>query len=94
MPRISEIHAKRERIFYKNRMAGNKQRERAENLRLVVENEHLLPRIRASEMRQEVVDEPMTEEMTVHVPVQNEKRKREIKQRLLVGGGIEKMDVD
>ncbi|CAG8478948.1 11765_t:CDS:2 [Diversispora eburnea] len=33
MKRISEIKAKRERIFYKNRMSGNKELEKADNIR-------------------------------------------------------------
>ncbi|CAG8582087.1 18038_t:CDS:2 [Acaulospora morrowiae] len=33
MKRVSEIRAKRERVFYKNRMSSNKERERAENIR-------------------------------------------------------------
>ena len=39
---------KRERVFYKNRMASNLERARAADRKLVAENEHLLPRIRAS----------------------------------------------
>ena len=44
MQRVSEIRSRRERVFYKNRMAGNKERERAANRKLVAENEHLLPK--------------------------------------------------
>ncbi|KAF2728006.1 hypothetical protein EJ04DRAFT_478072 [Polyplosphaeria fusca] len=43
MSRISEIRARRERAFYKARMRGNKARERAENRKIVEENQHLLP---------------------------------------------------
>ena len=43
MQRVEEIRRKRERVFYKNRMAGNKERERAANKKLVEENQHLLP---------------------------------------------------
>lgn len=94
MQRVSDIRAKRERVFYKKRMAGNKERERAANRKLVAENEHLLPRIRASEKMQHKAEEPLTEEMTVEIPAQKVKRKQETKQRLLVGGGVERMDVD
>ncbi|MCJ1284128.1 ATPase-activating ribosome biosynthesis protein [Xylographa opegraphella] len=90
MERISEIRAKRERAFYKKRMAGNKERQREADRKLVAENEHLLPRQRASErMALEEMDE---ERMTVQVS--QEKSKQKLKQRLLVGGGVEDMDVD
>jgi large subunit ribosomal protein L24e len=43
MSRISEIRSRRERAFYKARMKGNKERQRAEDRKLVEENQHLLP---------------------------------------------------
>ncbi|KAL2266869.1 hypothetical protein VTJ83DRAFT_4146 [Remersonia thermophila] len=51
MERISEIRARRERAFYKKRMAGKRAREVAAARKLVAENEHLLPRLRGSEKR-------------------------------------------
>src|SRR5512140_626337 len=51
MERISEIRARRERVFYKKRMAGKRAREVAVARKLVAENEHLLPRLRGSEKR-------------------------------------------
>ncbi|KAK4189265.1 ribosomal protein L24e-domain-containing protein [Podospora australis] len=51
MERISEIRARRERIFYKKRMAGKRAREVAAARKLVAGNEHLLPRLRGSEKR-------------------------------------------
>ncbi|KAL2263986.1 hypothetical protein VTK26DRAFT_3770 [Humicola hyalothermophila] len=51
MERISEIRARRERVFYKRRMAGKRARELAAARKLVSENEHLLPRLRGSEKR-------------------------------------------
>ncbi|CAI2179660.1 14563_t:CDS:2 [Funneliformis geosporum] len=42
MKRISEIKAKRERVFYKNRMSGNKEREKAENIREIQTNIELI----------------------------------------------------
>ncbi|CAG8583574.1 9606_t:CDS:2 [Funneliformis mosseae] len=42
MKRISEIKAKRERVFYKNRMSGNKEREKAENIREIQKNIELV----------------------------------------------------
>ncbi|MCJ1389498.1 ATPase-activating ribosome biosynthesis protein [Xylographa bjoerkii] len=91
MERVSEIRAKRERAFYIKRMAGNKERQREADRKLVAENEHLLPRQRASER---MALEDMNGE-TATVPVLEEKnRKQKLKQRLLVGGGVEEMDVD
>ena len=51
MERVSEIRQRRERVFYKKRMAGKKERELATARKLVAENEHLLPRMRGSEKR-------------------------------------------
>jgi large subunit ribosomal protein L24e len=51
MKRVSEIRARRERIFYKKRMVGKKERELARARKLVAENEHLLPRMRGSELK-------------------------------------------
>ena len=76
-------------------MAGNKEREKAANRKLVAENEHLLPRVRASErIAKEMVEEPLETE-AVEIPAQTEKKARKVKQRLRVGGGVEEeMDVD
>ena len=43
MNRIAEIRAKRERQFYRQRMAGNRKRQLEADRRLVAENQHLLP---------------------------------------------------
>ncbi|KAF2032397.1 hypothetical protein EK21DRAFT_60966 [Setomelanomma holmii] len=43
MSRVTEIRQRRERAFYKARMRGNKQRQREEDRKLVMENQHLLP---------------------------------------------------
>lgn len=42
MKRVQEIRAKREHTFYKNRMSGNRERERDENVRLIRTNIELL----------------------------------------------------
>ncbi len=101
MQRVSDIRAKRERVFYKNRMAGNKEREKAANRKLVAENEHLLPRIRASEKmageakeEEPMVEEQTVEEQTMEVSATKQKKKMKGKQRLLVSGGVEEMEVD
>lgn len=51
MTRIAEIRARRERVFYKKRMAGKRARELAQARKLVAENSHLLPRLRGSEIK-------------------------------------------
>ena len=102
MQRVSEIRAKRERVFYKNRMAGNKEKEKEANRKLVAENEHLLPRVRASEKVAEESVEPVVEieETTVvEIPESRQKHRqkstKKVRQRLLVSGGVEnEMDVD
>jgi len=101
MQRVEEIKARRERVFYKNRMAGNKQREREANKKLVEENQHLLPK----EMRTatEAAVEAETEEsmalddsesevgeeemVKIKIPVKATKRKQTVSE----GNG---MDVD
>ena len=42
MQRVEEIRQRRERVFYKNRMAGNKDRQKAADRKLVEENQHIL----------------------------------------------------
>jgi len=76
-------------------MAGNKEREKAANRKLVAENEHLLPRIRGSEKMaiEAEEEEPMVQEETMEVPAMKQKKMKG-KQRLLVSGGVEEMDVD
>lgn len=43
MQRVEEIRLRRERVFYKQRMTGNKERQMEEDRKLVAENQHLLP---------------------------------------------------
>lgn len=94
MQRVSEIRARRERIFFKNRMAGNREKVRAANRKLVAENEHLLPRQRASERIATEVEVPL-EVKAMEIPVQKVKHKNKVRQRMKVGGGVEDvMDVD
>ena len=98
MKRVAEIRARRERVFFKKRMAGNKERVRAANRKLVAENEHLLPRQRASERIAAELERPMEVEAVEAVeelPVQRLKAKRMVKQKIKVGSGVEdEMDVD
>ncbi len=44
MKRVAEIRRRRERVFYKVRMSGNRERRRAADRKLVAENQHLLPK--------------------------------------------------
>jgi len=95
MERVSEIRQRRERVFYKKRMAGNKEKERAANRKLVAENEHLLPKMRASERKAlEAANEEIEE-----LPLEREKAKvfgkMKQRRRVLVDGGVEdEMDVN
>lgn len=90
--RQTEIKNKRERVHYKNRMKSNKERQRAIDRKLVAENEHLLPKMRASERKRleeagEVVEEGLERE-EVRVFGKMKERGR----RVLVDGGIEGED--
>jgi len=97
MERVSEIRLKRERVFYKKRMAGKLEREREANRKLVAENEHLLPRMRGSERLAleaagEEVEETMVESQKAKVFGKIQKRVR-----IRVDGELEEedgMDVD
>ena len=100
MDRVGEIRARREAVFHKKRMAGNREREKLANAKLVAEQSHLLPQIRGSEQRKgekpsveenAMVEEPLEEE----VPVEKARKKQKAKKKLLVGGGIaDEMEVD
>ena len=94
MQRVSEIRARRERVFYKKRMAGNKEKQREIDRKLVAENEHLLPRERASERLAREVQEADMETTEVPLTTIKEKRKQKARQKLLVGGGIEEESMD
>jgi large subunit ribosomal protein L24e len=97
MERVSEIRQKRERVFYKKRMAGNLERERAANRKLVAENEHLLPKMRASERK--ALEKEHGEQMVEEMPLEREKSKvfgkMKVRRRVLVDGRVEdEMDMD
>jgi large subunit ribosomal protein L24e len=62
MERVSEIRAKRERVFYKKRMAGNRERRLEAARKLVREHSNLLPRMRGSEKRRLAEQQGLTEE--------------------------------
>ena len=70
MQRYSEVKARRERVFYKNRMKGNRERALEADRKLVAENQHLLPREMRDEkpLEQKVVDEQqLVDEMDVEM---------------------------
>jgi large subunit ribosomal protein L24e len=95
MERVSEIRLKRERVFYKKRMAGKLGREREANRKLVAENAHLLPKMRASERAALEENGEEVEEL----PLEREKSKvfgkMKLRRKALVDGGVEdEMDVD
>ncbi|WPG98336.1 Hypothetical protein R9X50_00112500 [Acrodontium crateriforme] len=103
MQRVTEIRARRERQFYKNRMKGNKERDLAADRKLVAENQHLLPpqyrdkveevlKEDAEDMELEGEAEELEDEVQQKVAKQTLKGKR--KQKLVRGQGVEEMDVD
>lgn len=110
MSRVGEIRAKRERQFYKNRMAGNRAAQLEADRKLVAENQHLLPpeyRDKVEEALDEKLDDMEMEgdEMTVEdlqksainqeVDANKAKAKGKKKQKMVRGKGAEEaMDVD
>ena len=99
MQRITEIRARRERAFYQRRMAGNRAAQRAADRKLVAENQHLLPRERASEKRAREVEEAKESGMEVETRPEDmlirEKRRARLRRKMLVDGREEEeMEVD
>jgi large subunit ribosomal protein L24e len=96
MQRVEEIRRRRERVFYRNRMAGNKERERAANKKLVEENQHLLPpsqrttpdqlvreeKVTVEDIEGMEVDEESEEEELVKVPVKVGRKKQKAGARM------------
>ncbi|KAH7041196.1 ribosomal protein L24e [Microdochium trichocladiopsis] len=94
MERISEIRAKRERVFYKKRMAGKRARQLAEDRKLVSTHSHLLPVMRGSEKRRLQLEQGLTEEEIAAMPVVEDKKakvfgKEKMRQKVRVDGGVE-----
>lgn len=97
MERVGEIRNKRERVFYKNRMRGNKDRQKELDRKLVAENSHLLPRMRGSEKKR--LEEAGEEVEDDGVLMEREKSKvfgkQKMRGRQLVDGGVEdEMEID
>jgi large subunit ribosomal protein L24e len=99
MQRYSEIRSKRERVFYKNRMAGNRERQLEADKKLVEENQHLLPmEYRTLEQEQTVevpaVEDEMEVDMEEDMELESQKKMKSTlkgsrKLKMKVGGGFE-----
>ncbi|KAA8894281.1 ribosomal protein L24e-domain-containing protein [Sphaerosporella brunnea] len=75
MQRVEEIRRRRERVFYKQRMAGNKERQRAADRKLVEENQHLLPPSQRKDHKSPAEEE--VEEMDVEMQSEVESEEEE-----------------
>ena len=98
MERISEIRSRRERVFYKKRMAGKRAREVASARKLVADNEHLLPRLRGSEKRRlaELAAEGVNTDEVERQMLESKRKARAFggetrRVRMLVDGGVEEV---
>ncbi|KAI1144462.1 60S ribosomal protein L24 [Hypoxylon sp. FL0543] len=99
MERVSEIRAKRERVFAKRRLAGKRARELAADRKLVETHGHLLPKMRGSEKRRLAIKEGLNaeeiQELEQTVAVAEKKSrvfgKEKLRQRVRVDGAVEVM---
>ncbi|MCJ1325557.1 hypothetical protein MMC10_002220 [Thelotrema lepadinum] len=92
MRRISEIRAKRERVFYKTRMAGKRSRELEAARALVIDNEHLLPRQRGSEKQRQMMESEKTgpiEQIVDEVTISQKPAIQQHRLRLRIDSAIE-----
>jgi len=83
-------------VHYKKRMAGNKERQKMDDRKLVSENQHLLPKMRGSE-RRALEEAGRVEEVTEPMELEKAKvfGKQKIRRKALVDGGVEdEMDMD
>lgn len=106
MQRVSEIRAKREKQFYKNRMRGNRERQLEADKKLVADHQHLLPpeyrdaveeTLAEDDERMETLEEEEEEELEeeeLEAKMKMQKLKGKRKQRLVRGEGVEDMDMD
>lgn len=107
MQRISEIRGRRERVFYKRRMAGKRERELTLARELVAKNEHLLPRMRGSEKKRleelakeqgvdvdELVEEQMNAATTKTKAFGGEKKRLRVRIDGEAEEEVEQMDMD
>ncbi|KAI9310926.1 ribosomal protein L24e-domain-containing protein [Dichotomocladium elegans] len=63
MKRVQEIRAKREKAFYRNRMSGNHEIEKADDIRVVKQNIELAPLEARKRYQAAKVEEQKTETM-------------------------------
>ncbi|PGH08416.1 large subunit ribosomal protein L24e [Blastomyces parvus] len=94
MERVEEIRLKRERIFTKRRLAGKlaREKQRAEDRRVVAEGEHL---IRKELKEREEENVPLDANKNLSHVVGTERQRTKKKTRLLVDGGIQdEMEID
>lgn len=73
MDRIGEIRRRRERVFYKQRMAGRRAQQLREARKLVASHEHLLPVMRASERKRLEEEGVVVDE--AHVKAEHKKKR-------------------
>lgn len=93
MARFEEVKQKRQRVFYKKRMARNKERQKELDRKLVAEQSHLLPKVRGSE-RKRLEEEGLVakgEELEGVRELPKVFGKMKVRRKLLVDGG-EEMD--
>lgn len=83
MQRVSEIRAKRERQFYKNRMRGNAQRQIEADRKLVAENQHLLPPAERDEAKRLLEEEEEEEEVEGEEVAMEEEEEEQIERERL-----------
>jgi large subunit ribosomal protein L24e len=101
MVKYSEVRARRERLFYKNRMSGNRERQLEADRKLVEENQHLLPMELRDQFQESTLEDSMVldEEMEVDMEEKEEmvlksamkgKKNKQVRQvKMKVGGGFE-----
>lgn len=112
MKRVEEVRQRRERLFYKERMKHNKERQLAADKKLVEDYQHLLPPELRNEIPEHVrqklekmdveqesedldgMDEEVEEEEEEKTRVRAKVPKAKRKQKLVVGKGVEDMEVD
>jgi large subunit ribosomal protein L24e len=73
MQKFSEVKQRRERVFYKSRMKGNRERQLETDRRLVAENQHLLPRELRDQVQEQVQEQEKVEDMDVEMQEEEEK---------------------
>lgn len=96
MARFEEVKQKRQRVFYKKRMARNKERQKELDRKLVAEASHLLPKVRGSE-RKRLEEEGLVaegEELEGVREVAKVFGKMKVRRKALVGGGEELEEED